>query len=112
MALEDPANQNTAARAQLLQSGGAEGCSDDETPQSAGSYAGCALPKNHLLTDEGWEWRGNADERRAREMTDTYEELGFEVKIEPLDLNQLSEGCFGCKDVLNDFGAVYVRKKN
>ena len=66
-----------------------------------------------LRSVEGtWEWRGNADERRAREMTDTYEELGFEVKIEPLDLNQLSEGCFGCKDVLNDFGAVYVRKKN
>ncbi len=91
---------------------GGAGCAEDDTPKTAGSFAGCSLPKNHLLTDEGWEWRANADQKRCREMTDVYEELGFEVKLEALNLDQLSAGCFGCKDSLNSFSAVYVRKKS
>ncbi len=80
-------------------------------PGAAGAFAGCSLPHDHLLTDQGWEWRGNADERRGREMTETYQELGFEVRLEPLNLEQLSEDCQGCKDALDSFSAVYVRRK-
>ncbi len=72
---------------------------------------GAELPHDQTLIAEGWEWRANADERRSREMYDTYTELGFEVRLESVDASALCEACGGCKSAFEGFSAVYVRKK-
>ncbi len=80
-----------------------------EAPEE-GRYYGCALPPDSGLTAEGWEWRCNADPRRARELVDTYAELGFETRLEPVDAEALCAACGGCKEAFAEFSAVYVRK--
>ena len=75
-------------------------------------FLGCNLPPDAALTGEGWEWRCNADESRAREMMDTYRELGFEVRLHPVATDGLSESCAGCAESLCTLSAVYVRKRS
>ena len=81
------------------------------TDDASGGFLGCKLPRNQVLLDQGWSWSCNTDPVRVREVTDTYEELGFEVRLEPIDLTQLSADCNSCMDVMRGFSAVYVRKK-
>ncbi|MDP6343580.1 MAG: hypothetical protein QF578_23560 [Alphaproteobacteria bacterium] len=76
-----------------------------------GAYTGCDLPIDAELTALGWQWRCNTDEMRLRDIVDTYESLGFEVRLEPLDLDGLSENCDACAPLLRQVSAVYVRKK-
>jgi len=87
----------------------------DDTPPGAAGEAdevlGCDLPPNSRLAEEGWEWRCNADARRTREMVETYRELGFEVRLEPVDTDALCAACDGCKEAFAAAHAVYVRKK-
>lgn len=84
---------------------------DESTIRPAGEVFGCDLPPDRSLADEGWEWRCNADARRTREMVDTYGELGFEVRLEPVDTDSLCAACDGCKDGFSAANAVYTRKK-
>ncbi len=79
--------------------------------KQAGQVYGCDLPPDRSLADEGWEWRCNADTRRTREMVDSYRELGFEVRLEPVDVDALCTACDGCKDAFAAANAVYVRRK-
>ncbi len=87
----------------------------DETPRDAsgeaGGVFGCDLPPDSALADEGWEWRCNADARRAREMVDTYRKLGFEVRLAPVDVDALCAACDGCKDAFAAANAVYMCRK-
>lgn len=73
-------------------------------------FLGCNLPHDSSLTEEGWEWRCNADGNRARDMVDTYRELGFEVRLVAVQVDALSESCAACSDSLGNLSAVYVRK--
>ncbi len=73
-------------------------------------FDGCNLPPERTLVDEGWEWRCNTDQLKAREMVDTYRELGFEVRLVPVNTDLLCDSCDGCKDTVATFSAVYVRK--
>jgi hypothetical protein len=84
---------------------------DEAAAKQAGEVYGCDLPPDGSLADEGWEWRCNADARRTREMVDTYRELGFEVRLEPVDVEALCTACDGCKDAFAAANAVYVRRK-
>ncbi len=62
------------------------------------------------LKELGWEKRVTMDEPRLSEMVAQYEELGFEVLIEPLDLS--SEECTSC--FMGDpkrYKTLYTRKK-
>lgn len=77
-----------------------------------GFQLGCDLPQDAKLTGEGWEWRCNADENRTRDVVDTYRELGFEVRLEPLAVDGLSDSCSGCKETLCALNAIYVRKQS
>lgn len=64
------------------------------------------------LGNEGWIKRATIDEPRLREIVDEYESLGFEVRLEPVNLDELKEECRRCYG--NDaakFKTVYVRKK-
>ena len=71
---------------------------------------GCRLPVDPALAEQGWEWRCNAGRAKLHEVADSYRELGFEVRIEHLDLRGLSEDCAGCKGELAEARAVFVRQ--
>ena len=77
-----------------------------------GLHFGCDLPQDATLTAEGWQWRCNADENRAREVVDSYLELGFEVRLLPVAVDGLNESCAGCKETRCTLTAVYVRKQS
>ena len=74
-------------------------------------FWGCSLPPDPKLTAEGWERRFIADARMARDAVDTYSELGFEVRLEPFNTDELSGECNGCKILFKKFSTVYTRKK-
>ncbi len=76
----------------------------------AGRFMGCALPADQELTSQGWVFRCNTDANRLREVVDAFEEMGFEVRLEPLNLEGLDDSCGGCKETLCKLSAVYVRK--
>lgn len=76
-----------------------------------GSYIGCDLPPDPVLAKDGWEKRFIADPKRAEEVFETYSELGYEVKLEPVNVDELSEACGGCKVLFKNFRVVYTRKK-
>lgn len=78
---------------------------------SPGNVTGCHLPVDPALSEQGWEWRCNADGTKLRNVVDSYRELGFEVRLERLDLSDLSEDCAGCKGALAQASAVFVKKK-
>lgn len=77
---------------------------------TCGNLPGCRLPVDPGLKEQGWEWRCNADGAKLDHVVETYRELGFEVRIEPLTLNGLSDNCLGCKDALEQSLAVLVRR--
>ncbi len=60
---------------------------------------------------EGWETRFFGQEPRLSEVTELYEELGFEVLVEPL----LKNSCAGCTECFegnapNPLFVVYTRR--
>ena len=86
---------------------------DDEVEGCGGSpinITGCHLPVDPALSAQGWQWRCNADGGKLKQVVDSYRELGFAVRIEPLDLRELSEHCAGCRGVLAQASAVFVKK--
>lgn len=74
-------------------------------------FLGCTLPPDANLIAEGWERRFIADERMARDAIDTYMELGYEVRLEPVSTINLREECSGCKALFDQFRAIYTRKR-
>ncbi len=63
------------------------------------------------LAAEGWEKRTTYDEPRLSEMVQFYEELGFEVLLQPLDPAE-ETACSECM-LLNpeNYKTVFTRKK-
>lgn len=52
------------------------------------------MTREEQLRKQGWEKRFTLEEPRLSEMAALYQELGFEVLLEPLDLS--SEECTTC----------------
>lgn len=75
-----------------------------------GTLLGCTIPADARLINQGWERRFIADNRMARDAVDSYRELGYEVRLEPVDAEQLKDECSGCKALFSRFKAVYTRK--
>jgi hypothetical protein len=71
---------------------------------------GCALPTDEALAAKGWEFRCNTDANRLCEVVDAFEEMGFEVRLEKLNLEGIDESCSGCMETLCELSAVYVRR--
>lgn len=68
------------------------------------------MSREEELKKEGWEKRFTMDEPRLSEMAAQYEELGFEVLLEPVDLS--SEECTSCfTGDLNRYKTLYTRLK-
>lgn len=64
------------------------------------------------LGKHGWVKRTTIREPRLSEIIDEYKALGFEVHLEPVNLEEMDDECRRCygKDV-DKFKTVYVRKK-
>jgi hypothetical protein len=69
------------------------------------------MSREEELKKEGWEKRFTIDEPRLSEMAAQYEELGFEVLLEPVDLS--SEECTSCfAGDPKRYKTLYTRKKS
>ena len=70
------------------------------------------MSREEKLKQEGWEKRFTIDEPHLSEMVEQYKELGFEVRLEPVDTS--SEECTECltDPVFSDrYKTIYTRKK-
>ena len=62
---------------------------------------------------EGWIKRTTIGEPRLSEIVELYKSLGYEVRVEPVKLDELDEECIRCYENENDEAkTVYVRKKS
>jgi hypothetical protein len=73
--------------------------------------SGCTCKDEAQLTADGWERRYVADQRAAVEAETNYRQLGFEVKLVPLDPESLRDECSDCKAVIGDYRIVFTRRR-
>jgi len=75
-------------------------------------FSEAQLKPDPALVAEGWEPRFIADARQTKEATELYEELGFEVRAEPVPIEDMGEDCSDCQAlILLQFKTIYTRKK-
>ena len=68
------------------------------------------MPREEELKKEGWTKRFTMDEPRLSEAVAQYEEIGFEVLLEPVDTQ--SEECTSCITAFSDrYKTIYTRPK-
>ena len=53
----------------------------------------------------------NEDRRDDAAAADGAPEDGFEVRLEPINVDAMCSACDGCKGAFSEFSAVYVRKR-
>jgi len=69
------------------------------------------MKREEELKKEGWEKRFTMDEPRLSEAVAQYEEIGFEVLLEPVDTS--SEECTSCLTAISDrYKTIYTRRRN
>jgi len=69
------------------------------------------MSRQEELARESWEKKGNYDEPRLSELVQMYEEIGFEVRLEPFRPEDES-GCNECMKASRDkFRTVFVKRK-
>jgi hypothetical protein len=69
------------------------------------------MTREEKLISDGWKKRSSLDEPRLSEMVTTYEAVGFEVRIEPLDPKP-ENGCIDCMRASPEtYGTIFTRKK-
>ena len=75
-------------------------------------FSEAQLKPDPALVAEGWQPRFIADARQTKEATDLYEELGFEVRAEPVPIEDMGDECSDCQAlILLQFKTIYTRKK-
>jgi len=63
-------------------------------------------------TEEGWVKQTTIGEPRLSEIVELYKSLGYEVRLEPVKLDELDEECRRCyESEIHEVKTVYVRKK-
>ncbi len=68
------------------------------------------MTREEELKKEGWEKRFTIDEPRLSEMVKQYQEIGFEVLVDPVDA--LSEECTTCiTNSIDRYRTIYTRRK-
>ena len=103
--------ENTGQEPRAGASGAQPACPASTISQNA-HYLGCVLPPDQKLEAEGWQRRFIFDVQRTDELIESYHELGFEVRVEPVSIEQVSEACADCQIVFKNFGEIYTRKKS
>jgi len=64
------------------------------------------------LKKGGWIKQTTIGEPRLSEIVELYKSLGYEVRLEPVKLDELDEECRKCyEDEVDKVKTVYVRKK-
>lgn len=64
------------------------------------------------LEKRGWIKRTTTGEPRLSEIVGLYKTLGFEVRVEPVRIDELDDVCRKCfGDEADDVKTVYVKKK-
>lgn len=66
------------------------------------------LPKPELVA-QGWARRFMAGPVRTKEAVQLYQEMGYEVHLEPIIPTDLSDACQECRLATNFFVTVYTR---
>jgi len=70
------------------------------------------LNRHQQLILEGWKKQSTLDEPRLSEMAEMYNEIGFEVYLEPFDPDEES-GCFECMKISpQKYKTIYTREKS
>ena len=70
------------------------------------------MPMSEELEKEGWIKRTTIGEPRLSEIVDEYKSLGFEVRLEQVNLDELDEECRKCyKNEADKLKTVYIRKR-
>jgi hypothetical protein len=68
------------------------------------------MTREEELKKEGWEKRFTMDGSRLSEAVTLYEEIGFEVMLEPVDIS--SEECTSCLTSVSDrYKTIYTRPR-
>ena len=63
------------------------------------------------LETEGWVKQTTIGEPRLSEIVELYKSLGYEVHLEPVELDELDEECRRCyESEIGEVKTVYVRK--
>lgn len=70
----------------------------------------CVTPPDAKLIADGWQRRFVADPARAQEALEMYSTMGYEVRLELVDTEELREECSGCLAILKQLRVVYTRK--
>ncbi len=68
------------------------------------------MTKEEEIVKEGGERQSVLSEPRLSEAVEMYKELGFEVRVEPVDLECMDEDCKECF-VGEDCKVIYTRKR-
>ena len=75
-------------------------------------FSEAQLKPDPVLVAEGWQPRFIADARQTKEATELYQELGFEVRAEPVPVKDMGDDCSDCQVlILLQFKTIYTRKK-
>ncbi len=70
------------------------------------------FPADAQLAAEGWQRRFMADPARLEEAIQLYTEMGFEVRSEAIQPNELSEVCGSCRAATcQAYVTIYTRKR-
>jgi len=71
------------------------------------------MSRHDQLTAEGWIKQFTTDEPRLSEAVEEYQELGFEVLLEPIDPREMTEECTTClMSACDRYKTIYTRRKN
>ena len=62
-----------------------------------------------VLIAQGWERRFITDRRRAEEVVDLYRSLGKDVRVEPVEAEEVGDDCGDCQLLRFQFCMVYTR---
>jgi hypothetical protein len=70
------------------------------------------MSRQDQLAAEGWIKQFTTDEPRLSEAVEEYQELGFEVLLEPIDPREMTEECTTClMGACERHKTIYTRRK-
>jgi hypothetical protein len=70
------------------------------------------LRPDPVLIAEGWQRRFTVDEERAKEVTDLYTQLGYEVRAEAVHAGEPQDDCHDClASATLRLRTIYTRKE-
>jgi hypothetical protein len=67
--------------------------------------------RREILEAEGWTKQFIASEPRLSEAKDVYEEMGLEVRFEPVDKEDLDQECKDCFEMDDSCRTIYTRRR-